>query len=66
MAKLSRRQVAAPLLYVAASAGFVVLVGVPYQRDLLAIWLLLGLLCFSMSDLRGFRQRTLRLSSPNP
>src|SRR3981081_678115 len=54
MAKLSRRQVAAPLLYVAARLAFVVLVGVPYQRDLLAIWLLLGLLCFSMSDLRGF------------
>ena len=54
MAKLSRRQIAAPLIYVAASAAFVVLVGVPYQRDLLAIWLLLGLLCFSMSDLRGF------------
>jgi membrane-associated phospholipid phosphatase len=54
MAKLSRRQTAAPLIYLAASAAFVVLVGVPYQRDLLAIWLLLGLLCFSMSDLRGF------------
>jgi membrane-associated phospholipid phosphatase len=54
MAKLSRRQVAAPLLYLAASVAFVVAVGVPYQRDLLAIWLLLGLLCFSMSDLRGF------------
>ena len=42
MANLSRRQIAAPLMYVAASAAFVVLVGVPYQRDLLAIWLLLG------------------------
>ena len=34
--------------------ALVVLVGVPYQRDLLAIWLLLGLLCFSLSDLRGY------------
>jgi membrane-associated phospholipid phosphatase len=54
MAKLRRRQIAAPILYAAASAAFVVLVGVPYQRDLLAVWLLLGLLCFSMSDLRGY------------
>ncbi len=28
--------------------------GVPYQRDALAIWLLIGLLCFSLSDLRGY------------
>jgi membrane-associated phospholipid phosphatase len=54
MAKLSRRQIAAPLIFIGASAAFVVLVGVPYQRDLLAVWLLLGLLCVSMSDLRGF------------
>jgi hypothetical protein len=51
---LRRREFIAPALYIAASAAFVVLVGVPYQRDLLAIWLLLGLLCFSLSDLRGF------------
>jgi hypothetical protein len=31
-----------------------VLIGVPYQRDLLAIWLLLGLLCFSLSDIRAW------------
>src|SRR5881227_3752974 len=54
MAKLSRRRIAAPLIYVALSAACVVLVGVPYQRDVLAIWLLFGLLCVSMSDLRGF------------
>ena len=27
--------------------------GIPYHRDILAVWLLIGLLCFSMSDLRG-------------
>ncbi len=26
----------------------------PIHRDLLAVWLLLGLLCFSLSDLRGY------------
>jgi membrane-associated phospholipid phosphatase len=59
MANLRRRQIAAPLLYVAASAAFVVLVGVPYQRDLLAVWLLTGLLCFSLSDLRGYARGVL-------
>jgi hypothetical protein len=29
-------------------------VGVPYQRDVLAIWLLVGLLCFSLTDVRGW------------
>ena len=43
----------APPIYIAASLAFFVVVGVPYQRDLLAIWVLLGLLCFSLSDLRG-------------
>ncbi len=32
----------------------VALLGVPYQRDILAVWVLLGLLCFSLSDLRGY------------
>jgi hypothetical protein len=30
------------------------LVGIPYQRDLVAFWVLVGLLCFSTSDLRGY------------
>jgi len=51
---LSRRAIAAPILYFVATAAFVVLVGVPYQRDLLAVWVLLGLLCVSLSDLRGY------------
>jgi membrane-associated phospholipid phosphatase len=51
---LPRRELAAPLLYLAATAAFVALVGVPYQRDILAVWVLLGLLCFSLSDLRGY------------
>ncbi len=51
---LPRREILAPLAYFAATAAFIVLVGVPYQRDLLAVWVLLGLLCFSLSDLRGY------------
>jgi membrane-associated phospholipid phosphatase len=51
---LSKRQIAAPVLYLAATALLVGLLGVPYQRDILAVWMLLGLLCFSLSDLRGY------------
>lgn len=51
---LPRRQILGPLAFIVASAVLVALVGVPYQRDALAIWLLLGLLCFSLADLRGY------------
>jgi hypothetical protein len=51
---LLRRGVVAPALFVCASLAMFVLFGVPYQRDLLAVWLLLGLLCFSLSDVRGW------------
>jgi hypothetical protein len=53
-ARLYRRNAIVPALYIAASLAVFVLLGVPYQRDLLAVWLLLGLLCFSLSDLRGY------------
>ena len=52
--RLLRRNVIGPAVYLAASAVLVVVVGVPYQRDILAVWLLLGLLCFSLSDIRGY------------
>ncbi len=52
--QLPRRQLVGPLVFIAASVVLIALVGVPYQRDVLAIWLLLGLLCFSLSDLRGY------------
>ncbi|PZR65244.1 MAG: phosphoesterase PA-phosphatase [Solirubrobacterales bacterium] len=54
MLHASRRTVIAVSLYVTASAALVVVFGVPYQRDILAVWLLLGLLCFSLADLRGY------------
>jgi PAP2 superfamily len=49
-----RRTVVVPVAFVAASIGLFVVVGIPYKRDLLAVWLLLGLLCFSLADLRGY------------
>jgi len=45
---------AGPAVFVLATLTLVVIVGVPYQRDLVAVWLLLGLLSCSLSDLRGF------------
>jgi len=50
----SRRAAVVPALFPAATAVLVVVLGIPYQRDVLAAWLLLGLLCFSLSDLRGY------------
>jgi PAP2 superfamily len=52
--RLARRTVLAPSAFIIASLAIFVLLGVPYQRDLLAIWLLLGLLCFSLTDVRGW------------
>ncbi len=52
--RLASRHVVAPAVFVIASLAIFVLFGIPIQRDVLAIWLLLGLLCFSLSDLRGY------------
>jgi membrane-associated phospholipid phosphatase len=54
LSSLRRREIVAPALYLIATGLLVALVGVPYQRDILAVWMLLGLLCFSLSDLRGY------------
>jgi hypothetical protein len=51
---MTRRTVLIPALYACVSLAVFVLFGVPIQRDVLAIWLLLGLLCFSLSDIRGY------------
>ncbi|MEA2160145.1 MAG: hypothetical protein QOD66_2525 [Solirubrobacteraceae bacterium] len=45
--------------YVIATVALVVVFGVPYQRDLVAVWVMLGLLCFSLSDLRGYARGVL-------
>src|SRR5438270_9265741 len=44
----------APAVYLALSIALIALLCVPYERDVLALWLLGGLLCFSLSDLRGY------------
>jgi hypothetical protein len=51
---MTRRTVIVPAVYVCLSLAVFALFGVPIQRDVLAIWLLLGLLCFSLSDIRGY------------
>jgi membrane-associated phospholipid phosphatase len=52
--RLTRRSTIGPAAYLAATAALVALLGVPYQRDLVALWVLLGLLCVSLSDIRGY------------
>src|SRR2546421_773827 len=52
--RLLRRTVLVPAASVLATIALVLVVGVPYERDLLALWLVLGMLCFSLSDLRGY------------
>ena len=46
-------RVLVPAAYVAATVALFVSLGIPYQRDILAVWVILGLLCFSLADLRG-------------
>ncbi len=43
-----------PAFFLITSVVGCLIAGVPYQRDTLAVWLLVGLLCFSLSDLRGY------------
>lgn len=52
--RMLRRTVLVPVVFAVASIVLFVIVGVPYKRDLLALWLLVGLLCFSLTDLRGY------------
>jgi hypothetical protein len=52
--QLRRRTVLGPVVFGVLSLATVLVIGVPYQRDVLAIWLLVGLLCCSLSDVRGY------------
>ena len=54
MVRLMQPKVFVPAIYVCFSLVAFAVFGIPIQRDVLAIWLLLGLLCFSLSDLRGY------------
>lgn len=45
---------AAPALWLAATIWFVAVEGLPLTRDWILVWILLGLLAFSLGDLRGW------------
>lgn len=47
-------RVIAPVAWIAATVGFVAVEGLPLTRDWIAAWVLLGLLAFSIGDLRGW------------
>jgi len=51
---LRRRQIAGPAVFAVATVAMVLAIGIPQQRDIVAIWLLLGLLSFSLGDVRGY------------
>jgi hypothetical protein len=43
-----------PIAFVVGSVPLFIFVGIPYERDWLFAWLLVGLFCFSLTDVRGF------------
>ncbi len=47
-------RIAAPLAWLAATIWFVAAEGLPLTRDWILAWILLGLLAFSLGDLRGW------------
>jgi hypothetical protein len=51
---LLRRQIVGPLTFAALTLAMLIALGVPDQRDVIAVWLLVGLLSFSLTDMRGF------------
>ena len=51
--KLRSPKVLVPVAYACATVLLVLVVGVPYVRDLVALWVMIGILCFSLADLRG-------------
>ncbi len=52
--RLKSRTVIGPAVFAITTLVAIALLGVPQQRDVIAIWLLFGLLCFSLADLRGY------------
>jgi membrane-associated phospholipid phosphatase len=55
-----RWQLLPPVLFVIGSVILFATLGIPYERDVQAVWLLIGLLCFSLTDLRGYAQGLVR------
>jgi hypothetical protein len=58
--RLPRRQIAGPAVFAVFTVVLLVGLGVPDQRDVIAVWLLLGLLSFSLGDVRGWAQGVVR------
>ena len=52
--RLRSRTFIGPAVFVITTLVVIAALGVPQQRDVIAIWLLFGLLCFSLADLRGY------------
>lgn len=57
---MSPVQLAGPAAFVIGSGILVLLVGIPDQRDVVGLWLLAGLLAFSLGDLRGWASGVIR------
>jgi hypothetical protein len=55
-----RRTWLIPALYLVCSVVLFAIVGIPSQRDLVFAWLLAGLACVSVTDLRGFLRGLIR------
>jgi membrane-associated phospholipid phosphatase len=55
-----RWKIVAPALFVIGSAVLFIVVGIPYERDLLMLWLMVGLFCFSITDMRGYFRGLIR------
>lgn len=47
-------RIVAPVVWVGATVWFVAFEGLPLTRDWIALWILLGLLAFSIGDLKGW------------
>ncbi len=56
----SRADLLGAALFLAGSAVLLLLLGIPQERDAISAWLLFGLLCFSLSDMRGFARAVVR------
>jgi len=50
----------APIAFAIGTIVMFLTVGIPYQRDTIFLWLLIGLFCFSVSDVKGFLRGLVR------
>lgn len=50
----------APIAFAIGTIVMFLTVGIPYQRDTIFLWLLIGLFCFSLADVKGFLRGLVR------